>query len=167
MKLRNILIFFILITSFNIIACDPTDPSSNHVDDIIDGVPNSNGSSSSGSNGNSNSSGRSCSWKDEYMTIETDHPYMMGSDDQRWTINLPGADKIRIHFVEFNLRMGDVLNISYGHYDDRYDGNRGRNFSTNVIYSDKVNLSLQTNTSDFSTYYFGFEIDKVEAYYCN
>jgi MYXO-CTERM domain-containing protein len=98
-------------------------------------------------------------WSDQNPVIETPHPYT-DNMDQTWTITIPGAVVMGVHFASFDTERGyDFVRILDG--DDAefglYDGALGE-FNSLVVDGNTIKIRF---TSDGSVTGDGFVLDGV------
>ncbi len=102
------------------------------------------------------------SWDTVTCTISSPHPYPNGYDST-WIISCPEAEKMKVHFSDFNTLSGDYVYL-YDKDDNQiasYDGNIGAFWSSEVP-GDTVKVRLVANIM-FNEH--GFDIDKYVAFH--
>ena len=101
-------------------------------------------------------------WDTVDYSVSSPHPYP-NSYDTTWIISDLGAEKMKIHFSEFNTLSGDYVYL-YDKNDtqiDSYDGNLGAFWSSEVP-GDTVKVQLVSN---FMWNAYGFDINKYAAFH--
>ena len=98
----------------------------------------------------------------ETISLGTSHPYGIGSgpNARTWSVHNPGATYLRLHFSQFDLAPGDMLQLANGDGSESFaytgKGPHGTGeFWANVILGDTLVLRLQSSTGGA----FGFEVD--------
>lgn len=98
-------------------------------------------------------------WPKKDEKISTDHPYKENAAGE-WTINVPGAKQISIHFSKFETESGfDYVTVmdSTGKVVAKLSGNK-KDFSTAPVDGESVTLKFK---ADDSVQAYGFDIDYV------
>ncbi len=101
-------------------------------------------------------------WDTVDYSVSSPHPYP-NSYDTTWIISDAGAEKMEIHFSEFNTLSGDYVYL-YDKADNQiisYNGNLGAFWSQEVP-SDTAKVRLVSN---FMWNAYGFDIDKYAAFH--
>ncbi len=101
-------------------------------------------------------------WTDVDTSISTPHNYS-NYYDNTWIIARTGADKMKVHFVNFDVEQGyDFVYIYDGSNNQiaRYSGAKG-NFWSDEVQGSVIKIRLVT---DYSVTKYGFDIDKYSYY---
>jgi subtilisin family serine protease len=99
-------------------------------------------------------------WKSQNQVIESDHPYA-DSTDKTWTVHVPGAKYIRVHFEKVDVEPHyDAVSIETptGQMVDQISGSESDSVSEYAL-GDTLTIRLK---SDASISKWGFKMDKVQ-----
>jgi hypothetical protein len=99
-------------------------------------------------------------WQSKDQLIESVHPYD-NDTDKTWTVSVPGAKYIRLHFEKIDTEMRfDSLTIAgpHGEAVDLVSGTED-NYTSEYFQGDTLVIHLK---SDNSVQHWGFKMDKVQ-----
>ncbi len=98
-------------------------------------------------------------WPSEVQELSTAHPYLSDRDES-YTVTVPGATKLSLHFSKFDLESGyDKVKFFDGEGNEigEMTGQQDDSFSP-IAYGDTIHIQF---ISDYSVNHYGFDVDRV------
>lgn len=103
--------------------------------------------------------GNPADWPYQEQQISSPHPYANGMDES-WTLTVPGAERVSVHFARFELeRNYDFVHIynGDGEFVSSLSGQQGQTYSP-IVEGESMTLRL---VSDESVVDYGFDVDRI------